>query len=95
MAICAVGRARWEVEWKVAGNKRALDFTPQDVVAAGQEAVLRVPVGWSGDHRVVGPSLTRQGGFGLRDQLEGAELIAFTETWKKYVEEPWRWLKID
>jgi 2-oxoisovalerate dehydrogenase E2 component (dihydrolipoyl transacylase) len=29
------------------------------------------------------------------DQLEGAELIAFTETWKKYIEEPWRWLKID
>lgn len=53
VAICAVGRARWEVEWKVAGNKRAMDFTPQDVVAAGQEAVLRVPVGWSGDHRVV------------------------------------------
>lgn len=26
-------------------------------------------------------------------QLEGAELIAFTESWKRNVEQPWRWLK--
>jgi 2-oxoisovalerate dehydrogenase E2 component (dihydrolipoyl transacylase) len=31
----------------------------------------------------------------LINQLEGAELIAFTETWKKYIEEPWRWIKVD
>jgi hypothetical protein len=102
----------------------------------GMEAVLRCPVGWSGDHRVVCrlfllplpsplpfalprisplllllPSkpclLSRKGtrsrsylrvwcqGVALMIQLEGAELIAFTETWKKYIEEPWRWLKVD
>ncbi|RSH83941.1 hypothetical protein EHS25_005185 [Saitozyma podzolica] len=78
VAICAVGRARWEVEWKK-GSERPMTRSPEEVREGGLEAVLRVPVGWSGDHRV----------------LEGAELIAFTETWKKYIEEPWRWLKVD
>ncbi|WVR03051.1 hypothetical protein IAU60_000040 [Kwoniella sp. DSM 27419] len=82
LAICAVGRAKWEVEWKLAsgvrGGKSIWDMDEGEVVAGGTKAVLRVPVGWSGDHRV----------------LEGAELIAFTETWKKYIEEPWRWLSI-
>ncbi len=50
-----------------------------EVEKGGMEAVVRCPVGWSGDHRV----------------LEGAELIAFTESWKRYVEEPWRWIKVD
>ena len=42
-------------------------------------AVLQVPVGWSGDHRVV----------------EGAELIAFTESWKRWIEVPSKWLRVD
>lgn len=78
VAICAVGKARWEVEWKK-GQSKTMEWLPEDIEAGGTEAVLRCPVGWSGDHRV----------------LEGAELIAFTETWKKYIEEPWRWLYID
>ncbi|KAI9633188.1 putative tricarboxylic acid cycle-related protein [Dioszegia hungarica] len=79
VAICAVGRAKWEMEWKNGSGKGIMDMMPEEVESGGMKAVLRVPVGWSGDHRV----------------LEGAELIAFTETWKKYIEEPWRWLNID
>jgi hypothetical protein len=117
-------------------RRGVFDYTPQEVERGGMEAVLRCPVGWSGDHRVVcrlsllplprplpfdpplipplllllpsKPSLSsRTGawsrffvrvwgqGVALMVQLEGAELIAFTETWKKYIEEPWRWLKVD
>nr|ODN86996.1 hypothetical protein L203_03770 [Cryptococcus depauperatus CBS 7841] len=77
LAICAVGRAKWEVEWKVRDGK-VFDLDEEQVKAAGLRGVLRAPVGWSADHRV----------------LEGAELIAFTETWKKYVEDPSRWIGI-
>lgn len=82
LAIAAVGRAAWEVEYalrdgaKGAGGVWGVD--PSIVEKAGTRAVLRAPVGWSGDHRV----------------LEGAELIAFTETWKRFVEEPWRWVEV-
>ncbi|ODN73796.1 hypothetical protein L202_07324 [Cryptococcus amylolentus CBS 6039] len=76
LAICAVGRAKWEVEWKAAEGK-AFGKSPEEVAGGGLRAVLRIPVGWSADHRV----------------LEGAELIAFTETWRKFIEEPWRWLE--
>ncbi|OXH41615.1 2-oxoisovalerate dehydrogenase E2 component (dihydrolipoyl transacylase) [Cryptococcus neoformans] len=77
LAICAVGRAKWEVEWVKREGGKVFDLGVEDVKSAGLKAVLRVPVGWSADHRV----------------LEGAELISFTETWKKYIEEPWRWMK--
>ena len=30
-----------------------MDMTPDEVESGGMKAVLRVPVGWSGDHRVV------------------------------------------
>ncbi|WVQ82907.1 hypothetical protein IAT38_005043 [Cryptococcus sp. DSM 104549] len=78
LAICAVGRAKWEVEWAAADGK-TFELDEETVKRGGTRAVLRAPVGWSADHRV----------------LEGAELIAFTETWKKYIEEPWRWIKAD
>lgn len=51
IAICAVGRARWEVEWNARDGGMGLDR--RDVEAAGTRAVLRCTVGWSGDHRVV------------------------------------------
>ncbi|XAO22468.1 hypothetical protein I312_101239 [Cryptococcus bacillisporus CA1280] len=79
LAICAVGRAKWEVEWVKKEGGKVFDLGEEDVKSAGLKAVLRVPVGWSADHRV----------------LEGAELICFTETWKKYIEEPWRWMKFN
>ncbi|WWD22676.1 hypothetical protein CI109_107169 [Kwoniella shandongensis] len=79
LAICAVGRAKWETEWALDGEKSVWDLDESEVKAAGTRAVLRAPVGWSADHRV----------------LEGAELIAFTETWKRYIEEPWRWIRLD
>ncbi|KAL7420402.1 hypothetical protein Q5752_005372 [Cryptotrichosporon argae] len=78
-AICVLGRARWALE-PVAGTESAgrsvWDWRPDEVLASGVAARLRVPVGWSGDHRI----------------LEGAELIAFTETWKRLVEDPARWI---
>lgn len=52
LAICAVGKARWEVEWKK-GKSKTMDWLPEDIEAGGTEAVLKCPVGWSGDHRVV------------------------------------------
>ncbi|WVF66562.1 hypothetical protein IAT40_001302 [Kwoniella sp. CBS 6097] len=90
LAICAVGRAAWEMEWVARDGLRSMrgsegrgknvwELDEGTVEKSGVRAVLRAPVGWSGDHRV----------------LEGAELIAFTETWKKYIEEPWRWLKVE
>lgn len=84
LAIAAVGRAAWEMEWKLRDGAKGKGaggvwgVEPDDVEAAGPSAVLRATVGWSGDHRV----------------LEGAELIAFTETWKRFVEEPWRWVHV-
>jgi hypothetical protein len=56
LAICAVGRAAWGMEWRLAagGNGRKVwDLSPEEVKDGGVEAVLRCPVGWSGDHRVV------------------------------------------
>lgn len=48
------------MEWKVTkgkgSGKGVWDWTPGEVEAGGMEAVLRCPVGWSGDHRVVCPS---------------------------------------
>lgn len=89
LAIAAVGRAAWEMEWALRGGDKTRGkdqfglsgvwgVEPGQVEKAGPRAVLRCPVGWSGDHRV----------------LEGAELIAFTETWKRFVEEPWRWMEV-
>lgn len=82
VAIAAVGRAAWENELVLRNGKnndgRVWDLSPADVAAAGTRPVLKCNVGWSGDHRV----------------LEGAELIAFTETWKRYIEEPWRWVEV-
>ena len=54
LAICAVGRAAWAAEWRPTG-KKVWDLTPEEVRDGGMEAVLRCPVGWSGDHRVVSP----------------------------------------
>jgi len=54
LAICAVGRAAWATEWRLTG-KKVWDMTPEEVRDGGMEAVLRCPVGWSGDHRVVSP----------------------------------------
>ena len=51
LAICAVGRAKWEMEWRHADA--GLKTTPEEVEQGGTRAVLRCPVGWSGDHRVV------------------------------------------
>lgn len=53
VAICAVGRAKWEMEWKNGSGKGIMDMMPEEVESGGMKAVLRVPVGWSGDHRVV------------------------------------------
>ncbi|WWC97549.1 hypothetical protein V866_004433 [Kwoniella sp. B9012] len=83
LAICAVGRAKWDMEWDLAHGdefrgKSVWEMDESMVERGGTRAVLRVPVGWSGDHRI----------------LEGAELISFTETWKKYIEQPWRWINV-
>ncbi|BEI83514.1 hypothetical protein CcaverHIS002_0401180 [Cutaneotrichosporon cavernicola] len=83
LAIAAVGRAAWQVEWALRnGNgpspSSVWNLDPSQVEAGGTRAVLKCPVSWSGDHRV----------------LEGAELIAFTETWKRFVEQPWLWLEV-
>jgi len=51
LAICAVGRAKWEMEWKE--REGGMKMTPEEVEGGGMRAVLRCPVGWSGDHRVV------------------------------------------
>lgn len=52
VAICAVGRARWEIEYK-ANQGKIMDMMPEEVERGGTGAVLRCPVGWSGDHRIV------------------------------------------
>ncbi|WOO85131.1 lipoamide acyltransferase family protein [Vanrija pseudolonga] len=80
VAIAAIGRAAWEMEWALrdGAGQSVWTLDPESVAKGGPKAVLRCTVGWSGDHRV----------------LEGAELISFTETWKRYVEEPWRWLEV-
>ncbi|OCF34848.1 hypothetical protein I316_03393 [Kwoniella heveanensis BCC8398] len=69
LAICAVGRAAWEMEWvardglrhqndhggrgdEVKG-KNVWELDEGTVEKSGAKAVLRAPVGWSGDHRVV------------------------------------------
>jgi 2-oxoisovalerate dehydrogenase E2 component (dihydrolipoyl transacylase) len=51
LAICAVGRAKWEIEWTMRDGGMKLD--PGMVEKAGARAVLRCPVGWSADHRLV------------------------------------------
>ncbi|RXK37753.1 hypothetical protein M231_05002 [Tremella mesenterica] len=76
IAICAVGRATWSFEPLLQPSK-PFDVSPREVELGGMKAVLKVPVGWSGDHRV----------------LEGAELIGFTESWKKWMERPERWVE--
>ena len=55
VAICAVGRASWGMEWRAPRREKrgVWDWTPAEVEEGGMEAVLRCPVGWSGDHRVV------------------------------------------
>lgn len=71
MAICVIGRAKWETEWRLSasgsgsgggkagvgsgrGSGRGIwDLTPEEVESGGMRAVLRCPVGWSGDHRIV------------------------------------------
>lgn len=46
------------MEWKATRREKrgVWDWTPAEVEQGGMEAVLRCPVGWSGDHRVVSPS---------------------------------------
>jgi 2-oxoisovalerate dehydrogenase E2 component (dihydrolipoyl transacylase) len=51
LAICAVGRAKWEMEYTM--RDAGLKASREDVERGGMRAVLRCPVGWSGDHRVV------------------------------------------
>lgn len=53
MAIAAVGRAEWGMEWSLPRGKGVFGWTKDQVEKGGMEAVLRCPVGWSGDHRVV------------------------------------------
>lgn len=57
VAICAVGRAQWVPEWKAVNRgtqgRGIWDWTASEIEQGGMEAVLRCPVGWSGDHRVV------------------------------------------
>jgi 2-oxoisovalerate dehydrogenase E2 component (dihydrolipoyl transacylase) len=80
------------------GRERPLDLTAEEVRDGGMDAVLRCSVGWTGDHRVVSsvaPVSSVNFQTNVWAQLEGAELIAFTETWKKYIEEPWRWIRVD
>ena len=55
LAICAVGRAKWEIEWRHADA--GMKTTSEEVERGGTKAVLRCPVGWSGDHRVVSGAL--------------------------------------
>jgi hypothetical protein len=38
---------------KAGKGKKVWDYTPEEIGNGGMEAVLRCPVGWSGDHRVV------------------------------------------
>lgn len=64
VAIAAVGRARWEVEW-ARGEGRVMESTQGEVEAGGTRAVLRAPVGWSGDHRVVSSKSGEEAGRGL------------------------------
>lgn len=52
VAIAAIGRAKWQVEWSNAEGK-VFEMDPESVKAGGTKAVLKCPVGWSGDHRVV------------------------------------------
>ncbi|KZV75214.1 CoA-dependent acyltransferase [Peniophora sp. CONT] len=58
VAIVALGRARWE-----------MDYDEHD----GEKRLI-LPISWAADHRVV----------------EGAELAAFVETWRGWVENPTR-----
>lgn len=61
VAIAAVGRAEWTMEWVLArgredgtGKGRGVwGLTPEEVSQGGMRAVLKCHVGWSGDHRVV------------------------------------------
>ncbi|WWC90177.1 uncharacterized protein L201_005110 [Kwoniella dendrophila CBS 6074] len=83
LAICAVGKAKWELELNLSkgdinNGKSIWELNENEVIKGGWKSKLKVNVGWSGDHRV----------------LEGAELISFTETWKKYIEQPWLWINI-
>ncbi|EAU93468.1 hypothetical protein CC1G_12062 [Coprinopsis cinerea okayama7 len=89
VAIVAVGRARWvwDVEdpfWsRHSGDEGFGSMEPPPGGNGGKsggsggmrgQRRLKLPVSWSADHRVV----------------EGAELAAFVETWRKWVEEPVR-----
>lgn len=51
VAIAAIGQAKWEAEWAAQG--KVFEMDAESVKAGGLKAVLRCPVGWSGDHRVV------------------------------------------
>src|SRR5690606_28790682 len=89
VAIVAVGRARWvwDVEdeyWNVSARGGdgfgSMEPPPgRNGVKSGGGGMrgqrrLKLPISWSADHRVV----------------EGAELAAFVETWRKWVGEPVR-----
>lgn len=41
------------MEWVKKEGGKVFDLGEEDVKSAGLKAVLRVPVGWSADHRVV------------------------------------------
>lgn len=69
VAICAMGRAEWEMD--VSADR-------WDASTRTGERRLKLPISWSADHRVV----------------EGAELAAFMECWRAYVEDPNRMMGV-
>lgn len=80
VAIVAIGRARWVREWDL----QETDLSELEPERGGGRNLERkegrggprliVGVSWSADHRVV----------------EGAELAAFVECWRGWVEQPER-----
>jgi 2-oxoisovalerate dehydrogenase E2 component (dihydrolipoyl transacylase) len=77
VAIVAIGRARWEVRvMEQDGNISSLRTDAEGNVTEGLnvENRLMLPVSWSADHRIV----------------EGAEMAAFVESWRGWVEQPMR-----
>lgn len=91
VAIVALGRARWELdvsdEYWFDGSSSGSGVGGGEGYSGGKEGRggqgeggmrgqrrLKLPVSWSADHRVV----------------EGAELAAFVESWRGWVERPER-----
>ena len=75
VAIVAIGRAKWVWEVNEDDDKNANKRRDTWLdEGTGVKKRLRVGVSWSADHRIV----------------EGAELAAFVECWRGYVENPER-----